>query len=188
MNEVLYEETQRFAIWVYILMFVLVFGLIAAYVGSAAEPDDPANEPKRIGAGLFVLAVLLLICNLLLLRARVRENDVYVSLGALFPMLWRRIKLDAIVEERVVTYRPIRDAGGWGWRLGMFEKTPTSFLNARGNRGVLLTTNQRPVIIGSQDPDALAKAIARARDQFAKFHGPGGSGGSPVSDTTARSD
>lgn len=171
MNHVVYEETQRFALWVYIFMFVLIFGLLAAYVGSSAEPDTDAGDPKRIGAGLFMLVVLLLACNLMLLRVRVREDDIYLSLGVLFPMLWRHVRHDAVTDQRVVMYRPMRDAGGWGVRLGMFEGKPTSFFNARGDRGVLLTTANRPLIIGSQDPEPLADAIARAREQFAKIHG-----------------
>lgn len=170
MNEVLYEENQRFAIWVYILMFLLIFGLLPVLVGLGKEPAKTGEEPIPLGVIALIVVSLLLATNLMRLRIRVRSNDVYLSLGVLFPMLWRRVNLDTIVEERVVTYRPLRDAGGWGIRLGMFEGTPTSFFNARGNRGVLLTTGHRPLIIGSQDPEPLAEAIARAREQYVEIH------------------
>ena len=171
MNHVVYEETQRFALWVYILMFVMIAGTLVAMVGLGGETGNPEKESIPFGVVLLTMAGLLLICNLLLLRVRVRENDVYLSLGVLFPMFWRRVGLDTIVEERVIRYRPLRDAGGWGMRLGMFEGKPTSFFNARGDRGVLLATEQRPLIIGSQNPEPLAEAIARAREQYGKVHG-----------------
>jgi hypothetical protein len=170
MNHVVYEETQRFGLWVYLLMFVLIVGLLIAFVGLSKISDNPNTASVPVGALSFAMAILLLTGNLMLLRVRVRENDVYVSLGVLFPMLWRRVGLDTIVEERVVTYRPLRDAGGWGVRLGMFEGKPASYFNARGNRGVLLTTANRPFIIGSQNPEPLAEAIARAREQYGKVH------------------
>lgn len=170
MNHVVYEETQRFGVWVYILMFVLVAGLLVAFVGLSKMAENPNAAPAPAVPLSLALVILLLCSNLMLLRVRVRENDVYVSLGVLFPMLWRRVRLETIVEERVVTYRPLRDAGGWGVRLGMFEGKPASYFNARGNRGVLLTTANRPFIIGSQNPEPLAEAIARAREQYAKVH------------------
>jgi len=170
MNQVAYEETQRFALWVYVLMFVLIFGLLIAMVGLGEGPGNADRERVPLGVVAFTMAVLLLVSNLLVLRVRVRENDVYMSLGVLFPMLWRRVGLDTIVEERVITYRPLRDAGGWGVRLGMFEGKPASFFNARGNRGVLLATSHRPLIIGSQNPQPLAEAIALARERYGKVH------------------
>lgn len=170
MNHTLFEENQRFALWVYILMFVMVFGTLAVMVGVGKDPGNPESEPIPIGAVGLTMAGLLLVSNLMLLRVRVREEDIYVSLGALFPMLWRRVRLDTIRNQRVVTYKPLRNAGGWGMRMGMFENKPTTFFNARGNRGVLLEMDTRPVLIGSQNPGPLADAIAHAREQYAKTH------------------
>ncbi|MCL4692075.1 MAG: hypothetical protein KJ060_06130 [Candidatus Hydrogenedentes bacterium] len=159
MNCTLYEETQRFALWVYIVM-----------VGVGKDPGNPESEPIPIGVVGLTMGFLVLMSNLMLLRVRVREEDIYVSLGILFPMMWRRVRLDAIHAELVVKYNPLRNAGGWGMRMGMFESKPTTFFNARGNRGVLLEMDTRPVLIGSQNPEPLAEAIARAREQYARTH------------------
>ncbi len=171
MNRVVYEETQRFAGWVYAMVLFLLVGVVVAVWARIAKP--PSEDSDTIpGAILLILAVLLLlICNLFVLRVKIREQDIYVSLGVLFPMLWRRLGYDRIHDQRVITYRPLRDAGGWGVRLGLFEGKPTSFFNARGNRGVLLITDHRPFIIGSQNPEPLADAIAHAREQHRIVHG-----------------
>ncbi len=170
MNRTLYEETQRFALWVYILMFVMVFGTLAVMVGLGKDPGNPDSEPIPMGVVGLTMAGLLLVCNLMLLRVRVREEDIYVSLGVLFPMMWRRVRHESIGDQRVVKYNPLRNAGGWGMRMGMFESKPTTFFNARGDRGVLLEMDTRPILIGSQNPEPLAEAIARAREQYEKTH------------------
>ncbi|GMV94269.1 MAG: hypothetical protein AMXMBFR82_40470 [Candidatus Hydrogenedentota bacterium] len=171
MNRTLYEETQRFALWVYILMFVMVFGTLAVMVGVGKDPGNPESEPIPTGIVGLTMAGLLLVCNLMVLRVRVREEDIYVSLGVLFPMMWRRVRIASIQNQRVVKYNPLRNAGGWGMRMGMFESKPTTFFNARGDRGVLLEMDTRPILVGSQNPEPLAEAIARAREQYAKTHG-----------------
>ncbi len=55
-------------------------------------------------------------------------------------------------------YRPISQYGGWGIRG--FGKNRA--LNARGNRGVLLTkADGSTLMIGSQKPRELLEALAR---------------------------
>ena len=54
-------------------------------------------------------------------------------------------------------YSPIRDCGGWGVRHYKSGKA----YNVSGNRGVVLEfLDGRPILIGSQRPEELAKAIA----------------------------
>src|SRR5262249_58159993 len=71
----------------------------------------------------------------------------------------RSVALGAIQRIEVVSYRPLRDYGGWGIRTG---RDGERVLNARGNRGVLLDLGDgTPLLIGSQRPEALAIAIQR---------------------------
>ena len=81
-------------------------------------------------------------------------------------MFWRRIPLDAIDAVLAVQYRPLRDAGGWGYRWGKYDGRRCWFYTMRGNRGVLIRTrDNRQHILGSQNPEALARAIQEALDK-----------------------
>ncbi|MCC6491150.1 MAG: hypothetical protein IT364_26920 [Candidatus Hydrogenedentes bacterium] len=170
MNRTLYEETQRFAVWVYIVTALTMSAVIVGQFLLLMNP--PRNgDPLPPVVPVITIVVTIIIANLLYMRVRVRENDVYAQLGFLFPMMWRRIGFDKMQEYRVVQYKPLREAGGWGIRFGMFEGKPASFVNARGDRGVLLISDKRPLIISSQDPERLAEAIARAREVYQQARG-----------------
>jgi hypothetical protein len=80
--------------------------------------------------------------------------------------------LPDIVSAEEVTFRPIRDFGGWGIRCGRFRGQPVNCLSMRGNRGVFLVlrTTVRicflrtdKVIIGIREPGMLLRALGRGK-------------------------
>ena len=155
MEVMLYEERQRFALWVYVVVIGAVAGAIVAFGLAAlgASEGGPARwlwlvVAAHVAVGAFV-------SNILLVTTRVTNAEVYVRLGWLFPMIWKRIPLEDVIESRCVAYRPLRDAGGWGMRFGRFEGRSCRFYNARGHEGVLIETPKRLYIIGSQSPERL---------------------------------
>ncbi len=73
-----------------------------------------------------------------------------------WPFFWKTIPLADVQSARAVTFRPLRDWGGWGLRGLGKRKAWTS----HGNTGVLLElTDGRQFTIGSQRPQALAAAL-----------------------------
>lgn len=149
-----FEEKQGISLWIHILFAVTVLGSLCLlfWLGSGTLE----------GALLGVSGLLLL--NLFCLRTEVRQDIIYTRLGLLFPMLWRRIPLKSVVEAREVCYRPLRDAGGWGYRRGRFDGKPCWYYTMRGNQGALMVTrDNRQHIVGSQTPEALACAVNEAR-------------------------
>ena len=158
MSRLIYEERQRFALWAYAALIgaigsALLFGVPELY-------SDPAHSLlwTLLTAG-GMLALLCGVFNLLWLVVRVHEDHIYVRLGWAFPMLWTRLPLDDVEAVQVVTYRPLLQAGGWGWRFGHFNGRWCRFYNARGNRGVWLQINGKQYIIGSQEPERLAGVL-----------------------------
>lgn len=166
MEPVQYEERQRFFWWLYPL---LIGGTVwVAIVPFLAWRDGAMTLPAAYATSAGSLVLMLALINIMMLRIRVHETHVHASLGAVFPMLWRRIPLADIEEMRVVRYRPLRDAGGYGMRMGRFEKTYTVFWNARGTEGVLVRTAKRQYILGSQQPETLKEALERATSLTAR--------------------
>ena len=154
-----YEERQHFAPWVYLLLAGTMAIVLA--VVFLVDMGGQANLVRIIAASHIPL--MLVILNLLFVVTRVSGEEVYARLGWLFPLFWTRIRIDDIVESRAVKYRPLRDASGWGMRFGRFEGAGCRYFNARGDRGVLIQTNKRRYIIGSQDPERLRAAIEQAQ-------------------------
>ena len=151
-----YQEHQRFALWVY----ALTIGIVCIGLGALLfAPHAGGSVPPvvvTIAAGLFVF-----LFDVLALRTTVDRDGIYVRLGWPIPIFWKRFRIEDIRETRVITYRPILDASGWGLRFGRFENKFTIYWNARGNRGVLIDTDKRRYVIGSQNPDDLHAAIER---------------------------
>lgn len=161
-----YRETQTIWPWMMVLLLgvVLITVFIPLWFGVQAGRDREAAE--FVTPMIISLALMPLVLNLMCLRTDVQRDQVYVRLGFFFPMMWRRIPLDSIAEVRVVQYRPLRDVGGWGYRLGRFEGTRCWYYTMRGREGVLiLTDDNRQHIIGSQDPDSLVRAIRMASEK-----------------------
>lgn len=155
----IYEETQLFPMLLYAFLFgfTAIEGVVITSVFLNANASVPGNMLAMGG----VFALLCFLINLLVLRTRVEGTELHVSLGWI-PIFWSRIALTEVEQARVVTYRPMRDAGGWGMRFGRFEGESCRFWNARGDDGVLLVTAQRRCIIGSQRPNELLAAIREA--------------------------
>lgn len=80
------------------------------------------------------------------------------------PLVKRDIPMDMIVRHEPRTYAPIREYGGWGVRRG-FSKRGMAY-NVSGNRGVQLElADGQRILIGSQRPEELDRALGQARNQ-----------------------
>ena len=75
-------------------------------------------------------------------------------------LIRRHVRLEDVIEVEPVTYRPIRDFGGWGVRV----RGRKSCWNMRGNRAVrLVLQDGREVYVGSRHPQRLAERIRTAQ-------------------------
>lgn len=160
MREVLYYERQSFQAWANAL--ALGSGVVGLVLLLPLPGGDETIGPERGIPGAVLLLIAVVTLNLLTMSTWVYPDEIKVQFGRLIPYYHRHIPLDKVREVRVVEYKPIRQAGGWGIRYGTFEGADTQYLNAKGSRGVLVRGNERRVIIGTRHPERLAEAIERA--------------------------
>jgi hypothetical protein len=160
LSSAIYEETQLFPLFVYALLLVGLAVEVGA-VGSALMKSGQSMQ-ANLGIIAAMAACNALVMNLLVLRTRVDATELYLCLGWL-PLFWTRIPLESIQDLRCVTYRPLRDAGGWGMRFGRFEDFPCRYWNARGNQGVLVVTAKHRYIVGSQRSEDLYRVLSRSK-------------------------
>ena len=163
-GSVLFAETQRFRQWwILAVVGLITVGSLWAFVQQVVlgEPfgDDPAPDWAVIAIVAAFGIVLPGFILSLKLETEVRRDAVLVRLWPIHRS-WVRIPLATIQEAEAVTYRPIREYGGWGLRYGPNGKA----YNVSGNRGVQLAYGAgRRLLIGSRRPEELARTIAMAR-------------------------
>ncbi len=117
------------------------------------QPGDPSDTFVMVSWALFGLG-LPLFFMMIKLVVEVRPDEIYIRL---FPIRTRRVPLHRIQAFEARRYRPIRDYGGWGWRL---SRHGVAF-NISGSHGVeLVLDDGERIMIGSQKADELAAAIA----------------------------
>lgn len=112
--------------------------------------------------GIIGLAVFLWLVYLRLITVRLVTEVTDRALSLKFHGLWRkrRIPISAVASARVVTYDAAREYGGYGIR----SSTQGRAYIVSGDRGVSIRlADGSQLLVGSEQPEALADAITRAR-------------------------
>lgn len=165
-NPVLFREVQKmYQMWIRLVVGVpVVFSWYGAYQQLFLRKpfgNNPAPDWMMLVL-LLVLGVLFpLFFYSLKMITEVRKDGLYVRFHP-FHFSFRSFPIKTIQSYEVMTYRPIRDYGGWGIRYGLKGIA----YNAKGNRGVLFEfaegSKVKKLMIGSQVPETLSEAVRRA--------------------------
>lgn len=166
----LYSEEQRFSQpWVVlplvtitvILSLVVWNGLYQQLVEGKPWGKRPMPDEVLSVVGPLILVFLWGVFWLFMeLRLTTKVYEDYVLIH-FFPLYKKLVKMSEIKTCNAVTYRPIRDFGGWGIRLRWGETAYT----VSGDRGVRLELlNGKKILIGSNTPEKLAMIINKQLD------------------------
>ncbi|WP_161889243.1 DUF6141 family protein [Pontibacter russatus] len=164
-QQVLFREEQHFRqtwLWVVVLGVSAIFwsGFVAQVLLGNSFGSRPASDVE------LILLFLLMGIGLPFFFYRMSMTTV-VQPGELQARFWPfhlrpvRIPLRTLRGYERITYKPLRDYGGWGIRWGMKGKA----YNVSGNEGVLLHFyDKKPLLIGSQRAKELFDAIRQAKE------------------------
>ena len=162
---VVYREEQNFDWRVYLLVALTeaLAGSTLGWIYQSGKNPIAGGGPTGLALSLAALATIalpmLIVVGLLRMTTEVTPTDVRIWFGWI-PTYRRFVAIGAIRKIEVVSFRPIADHGGWGIRSG---RDGERVLDARGNRGVRLELSDgSKLLIGSQKPEALARAIEGA--------------------------
>ncbi|MHC1636449.1 MAG: DUF6141 family protein [Candidatus Methanospirareceae archaeon] len=161
-RRVYFKEVQQFRqIWLWLVILPIVgliwYGFIQQIVFK--EPFGRNPPPDVMMWGLWVLfgIALPLFFYILKLIVEIDGEAIYIRF---FPLTTRKIPLEEVKSYKALTYRPIRDYGGWGIRYGLKGKA----YSVSGNRGVQIELyNGRRILIGSREPEEIVRAIDLAK-------------------------
>ena len=138
----------------------MLLGALPGLIGVIMILAEPGAPSRVTGASLLVVSVTAAVFILVpWLRVEVQGATLTYRF---FPFHGkpRIVDLRDVRAARAVTYRPIRDYGGWGIRIGAKGWA----YNVSGDRGVELELRDGTLLlIGSQRPEALAAAIESGR-------------------------
>lgn len=169
-EEKFHEEVQMFH-WIFNLLFLLpVLSIVWVFVQHVIFGIPFGKKPAE-NIVLLLLAFLFILIPLVFGRmvTVVNEKEIRVSFGYL-GWIRKRIPVSEIQKVEVVTYRPLRQFGGWGIRSGRFRGERVGCYSIKGNKGVLLSLSNdsrvclvkvKKLIIGSQVPEKLFDALVK---------------------------
>lgn len=156
---VLFREDQTFAGWVYAIMGFVAFKILFPDFEFQNGTDglDLTDDPRSY----IILSILAaIVATLFKMSTEVSATCITISFGWI-PIFRIQFQIQEIKCIEPCTYRPLRDALGWGIRRTWRGETVYS---ARGNRAVRIVRNDGSIVlIGSQKPDELAGVIESAR-------------------------
>ncbi len=160
-NEILFAEKQKFKQWWAWLILLginglFLFGVIKQIIGGQQFGDKPmSNKGLLITAALTV--VLTLLFTTFRLETKIKKDGIYVRF---FPihLKFKRYAWESLTKVYVRQYSAMTEYGGWGLRLGSFDKG--SAFSISGNKGLQLEFNDsKKILIGTKKPEELTETI-----------------------------
>lgn len=156
MAKLVFEERQRFTqIWLILLFAIACIIVVKSLFRELESPD--LNE-SSLNIILFTLLPLLLVIFLFFytsLDSRIDERGIQAVFRP-FSFSKKQFKWEEIQTIEVVQYRPLKDYGGWGYRMGKKGNA----MNVKGNRGFQIQLkNGKQFLIGTQRPDEVKKVV-----------------------------
>ncbi|WP_340818685.1 DUF6141 family protein [Methanolobus sp. WCC4] len=165
-DPIIFRESQRFTqpwVWLVVLLPAAMawYGALEQLVYGRPYGTNPVSDQGMV----IILIAFGILLPLFILSIRfvvvVRNSGIYVKF---FPihLSFRHYPFEDIYAYDAVTYRPLRDYGGWGIRYGSHGKA----YNIKGNRGLMLKfTNGKHLLLGSQESDVLKMSVDQARNR-----------------------
>jgi len=169
----IYKENQKFkepAIWIGLIISGMVvigiFGL--GFYHQIVQGRQFGNNPMS-DTGLIVTFVLVvfLFLSVFLLFAFAKltiEIDRRRIAFRFFPfhLKFQQIGWDKVEKFEVITYKPIRDYGGWGIKFGKKGKA----YNVAGDKGLQLQLKSgKNILIGTQKTAELTDFLSKLQSQ-----------------------
>ena len=151
MNELIFEEKQRFDSLLFWFIYAFVF--LALFIPLFLEYQKTGNFNYWLLSAVMIPIILL--AYFLQIRTKIFKDKIVVGL---YPFPNKKIPLANIEKMYTRKYGPISEFGGWGYRIG---KNGIAY-NAKGDEGLqLILKNGKRILIGTQKRSALDEVINR---------------------------
>ncbi len=158
-----FNETQRFTQWwVHLMNLSLLVLLIYLVYNWYILKEAVGNVSAQDSTGQLVVIIVLLLSMALIYMFRLITTIDEIGIHYQFlpiNMSKKTIRWSTLKNCYVRTYNPIKEYGGWGYRMS-FGKGRA--LNVKGNKGIQLEfDNGKKLLIGTQKEEDAQKVIER---------------------------
>ena len=174
-SEILFSERQRFKqIWLWALLIGLnaffIYGFVRQVVFAQPFGDKPISNWALALEPSILLLLTTLIAFLRLDTAIQKDGVCYRFLP--FQRTFKKITWDRISASYVRGYHPMTEYGGWGLRIGIFERGQA--FNVSGKKGLqLVYDNGKKFLLGTQKPGEMETVLKQlGRFSWEKDHKP----------------
>lgn len=159
---VIFREVQYFRqVWLWVLVLLLAglmwYITIKQVIFGIAMGDNPAPDVLLIifwlAFGILLPVFMLWMCRLII---EVRSDGIYIRFAP-FHSQYKSFLFKDIISYQSVIYNPLKRFGGWGIRFN--AKGETAY-NISGKQGIELRLRNSTVVVGTQQPDELLKAMS----------------------------
>lgn len=167
-----FREQQHMRQWWLWVILLLITGLSWYFFIGQILLDRPVGDRPAPDWAVWLIFLLFgIVMPLFFLATRLVTVVTQELLDVHFRFLSRRrIPLSSIASASAVRYRPLLEYGGWGIRWSPGRGWA---YNAHGDRGVRLKFRDgKQLLVGSQDPDALAAALGKGGVVVQREDGP----------------
>jgi len=152
MSDILFKEKQRIdSLWA---LLIMAFTLLVNWVLYYFYPNEDLSILYK-SVTVSVLAVAFL--TLIRLETEITKNEIRYKL---FPInfKWHILNKKDILKATILSVKPIKDYGGWGYRRGLKSK---AFL-VKGKYGIRLDLdNEQHIFIGTQKQEELERVVKK---------------------------
>ncbi len=159
-----FNETQRFDQWWIKLINIVLIGFLLFCIYNWYIANEPTGNVSaldttaQIAIFLSIVPVLLLLYSINL-KTRIDEIGVHYRFFP-FQLKHKTVRWNELQNCHVRTYSPIKEFGGWGYRVSFGKKGKA--LNVKGNKGIQLEfKSSKRLLIGTQKEAAAKQVIQR---------------------------
>lgn len=159
----IFNETQRFTQWWLQLMNLAIFSftIFLGYkwfvLNEGFSNVSAENRGEQIFVILIMLSVLFLI-YMLKLKTTIDEIGIHYQFVP-FNSKKKTIRWGELEKCYVRTYSPLKEYGGWGYRMSFGNGKA---LNIRGNKGIQIEFKTgKKLLLGTQKKEDAQKVIER---------------------------
>ena len=156
--KILFSEKQRFTQWwIWILLIgvnlLMIYGFVQQIIFGIPFGNNPASDLDLVLVCLIPFGVSWLIYSFSL-ETKITDEFIAFELRPLGGL--NTIRFKEIEKIYVRTYSPLREFGGWGYRV---SSNGTAY-NIRGNQGLQLELkNSKKILIGTQKAAGLKEIL-----------------------------
>ncbi|WP_194850817.1 hypothetical protein [Nonlabens antarcticus] len=151
MNEIIFQESQKFKQW-WLWLIIIFTSIIIIISAVAAAVEYPSTiSTIVIVCSLFGVMGMIVLFYIMKLTTIITREKISVQF---YPILKREWNWSDLKMAKVIDYGFV---GGWGIRLWTGMGT---VYNIKGSKGLHIKTDSKEYVIGSQKEEELRSSIA----------------------------